>query len=141
MTRKFTGFEGRLIWLAETETTQALWKAVMGEGNNPSFFEGDSLPVEQVSWHDCLAFISKLNEAVKDEGLVFRLPSEAHWEYACRAGTTTPFSFGSMLNGDKANCNGNDPYGKVLSKVFPEKIRRATAPGMTITVYNGSSVR
>ena len=106
------------FWLAETETTQAFWKAVMGQDNNPSFNKGDNLPVEGVSWNDCQVFIKKLNEKTKDKGLRFRLPSEAHWEYACRAGTTTPFSFGSMLNGDKANCNGNDPYGKVLSKVL-----------------------
>ena len=123
------------FWLAETETTQALWKAVMGEGNNPSWFEGDSLPVEQVSWHDCQAFISKLNEAVKDEGLVFRLPSESHWEYACRAGTTTPFSFGSILNGDKANCHGRYPYGtntegKYVGKTTPVGSYSANAWGL-----------
>ncbi|MBQ9371187.1 MAG: SUMF1/EgtB/PvdO family nonheme iron enzyme [Thermoguttaceae bacterium] len=99
------------FWLAETETTQALWKAVMGKDNNPSDKKGDNLPVEQVSWNDCQEFIKKLNEQAKSTGLVFRLPSEAHWEYACRAGTTTPFSFGSILNGDKANCDGNYPYG------------------------------
>ena len=123
------------FWLAETETTQALWKAVMGEGNNPSYFKGDNLPVERVSRYDCQEFIKKLNEQAKSTGLVFRLPSEAHWEYACRAGTTTPFSFGSILNGDKANCNGNYPYGtntkgKNVGKTTPVGSYSANAWGL-----------
>ncbi len=109
------------FWLAETETTQAFWKAVMGQDNNPSFNKGDNLPVEGVSWNDCQDFIKKLNEKTKDKGLRFRLPSEAHWEYACRAGTTTPFSFGSILNGDKANCDGNYPYGTSMTGKYVEK--------------------
>ncbi len=91
------------FWLAETETTQAFWKAIMG--NNPSYFKGNSLPVENVSWDDCQKFIKKLNEKVKDEGLQFRLslPSEAHWEYACRAGTTSRYSWGDEWDSNKAN--------------------------------------
>jgi formylglycine-generating enzyme required for sulfatase activity len=68
--------------IGETEVTQALWKAVMG--SNPSDFEGDNLPVEQVSWDDCQTFISKLNTAT---GKRFRLPTEAEWEYAARGGS------------------------------------------------------
>jgi len=72
------------------EVTQKEWREVMG--NNPSYFKGDSLPVEQVSWDDVQEFIRKLNE---EEGTnKYRLPSEAEWEYACRAGTTTRYSFG-----------------------------------------------
>ena len=67
--------------MGETEVTQALWKAVMG--NNPSFFKGDNLPVEQVSWTDCYEFIRKLNQLT---GKSFRLPTEAEWEYAARGG-------------------------------------------------------
>ena len=74
----------RGFWLAETETTQELWHAVMGA--NPSDFKGNDLPVEQVSWDDCQEFIKKLNSNARS-GLHFQLPSEAHWEYACRAGT------------------------------------------------------
>ena len=98
------------FWLAETETTQKLWMAVMGE--NPSLFLGDDLlPVESVSWNDCQEFIRKLNEFKIPGADKFRFPTEAEWEYACRAGSTTPFPWGDTLNGDKANCNGNNPCG------------------------------
>ncbi len=72
------------FWLGETACTQALWEAVMG--SNPSRFKGASRPVEQVSWNDAGAFVNRLNELV--EGLGARLPTEAEWENACRAGTT-----------------------------------------------------
>lgn len=68
-------------YIGQTEVTQALWKAVMG--SNPSFFKGDNLPVEQVSWDDCQEFIQKLNQLT---GKQFRLPTEAEWEYAARGG-------------------------------------------------------
>ncbi|MDD3588419.1 MAG: SUMF1/EgtB/PvdO family nonheme iron enzyme, partial [Thermoguttaceae bacterium] len=97
----------RGFWLLESEVTQAMWESVMG--NNPSKFKGAKLPVEQVSWTDCQEFITRLN--AESSELQMRLPSEAEWEYACRAGTSSPYSFGGELNGDKANCNGNDPYG------------------------------
>ena len=94
------------FWLAETACTQALWQAVMGK--NPSHFEGEENPVENVSWNDAQQFIEKINRL--HPGLELRLPSEAEWEYACRAGTATPFWFGSELTTDKANYNGNYPY-------------------------------
>jgi len=80
----------RDFWLGQTEVTQGLWKAVMG--SNPSYFKncGDDCPVEQVSWNDCQEFIRKLNGMVS--GGNFRLPTEAEWEYACRAGTTGPYA-------------------------------------------------
>lgn len=73
------------FWLAETPVTQALWQAVTGE--TPSYFKGEDRPVEQVSWKDAQAFIEQINARVP--GLEARLPTEAQWEYACRAGTTT----------------------------------------------------
>jgi formylglycine-generating enzyme required for sulfatase activity len=75
------------FWLGESPVTQAQWKALMGE--NPSHFNGDERPVEQVSHHDCSSFAAKLSEAV--EGLRASLPTEAEWEYACRAGTEGAF--------------------------------------------------
>ena len=93
-------------WIGETEVTQALWDAVMG--SNPSNFKGcDDCPVESVSWDDAQAFIRKLNKAAG--GKRFRLPTEAEWEYAARAGTTTAFAFGDCLSTDQANYNGNYP--------------------------------
>ena len=68
-------------YMGEVEVTQELWQAVMG--NNPSYFEGDKKPVEQVSWNDCQEFITKLNRLTGEN---FRLPTEAEWEYAARGG-------------------------------------------------------
>jgi formylglycine-generating enzyme required for sulfatase activity len=78
------------FYLGVYPVTQREWKAVIGD--NPSGFKGDDLPVENISWHDAQEFINKLNE--KEEISKYRLPSEAEWEYAARAGTTTRYSFG-----------------------------------------------
>ena len=79
------------FYMQTTEVTQRQWREVMG--SNPSNFMGDNLPVEQVSWNDCQEFIRKLNQ--RDPGKGYRLPTEAEWEYACRAGTTTRYYSGS----------------------------------------------
>ncbi len=76
------------FWLMENEVTQKQWKAIMGE--NPSHFRGETLPVECVSWYDCQKFCRK----ARSSGTPLTLPAEAQWEYACRAGSTTIFSFG-----------------------------------------------
>ena len=77
-------------YMGKYEVTQKQWRDVMD--TNPSNWEGDNLPVEEVSWNDAQDFIEKLNE--KEGGNKYRLPSEAEWEYAARAGTTTRYSFG-----------------------------------------------
>jgi formylglycine-generating enzyme required for sulfatase activity len=98
---KISGFfMGRFV------VTQAQWQAVMGY--NPSRFNGENQPVETVSWHDAQAFCQKLSQQT---GRTYRLPSEAEWEYACRAGTTTPFHFGPTITPELANYNGNSAYG------------------------------
>ena len=94
------------FWLFDTACTQALWQAVMGD--NPSRFGGANRPVETVSWNEAQDFITKINTLVP--GLKLSLPSEALWEYACRAGTTTPFSFGENITPAQVNYDGNYPY-------------------------------
>ena len=93
-------------WLGKYEVTQRQWRSVMGD--NPSFFKGDDRPVEKVSWEDCQTFIQKVNAQLNCGA---RLPTEAEWEYACRAGTTTAYHWGNALNGDRANCCGDGPCG------------------------------
>ena len=96
----------RGFWLADTACTQALWQAVMKD--NPSKFKGEELPVNSVSWGDCQTFLEQINNLLP--GLNLGLPTEAQWEYACRAGPRTPFSFGQTISTDQANFNGNYPY-------------------------------
>ena len=95
----------KAFYMAASEVTQGQWKTLMGE--NPSFFSGDSLPVETVTWEDAAEFCRKLS---KKEGIQYRLPTEAEWEYACRAGTTTAFHTGKTITTDQANYDGNHIY-------------------------------
>ena len=87
------------FYMGKYEVTQEQWEAVMGD--NPSNTKGAKLPVTDVSWEDCQKFIKKLNGVTKGK---YRLPTEAEWEYACRAGTTTAYSFGSKITLKDANC-------------------------------------
>ena len=96
----------RGFWLADTACTQALWEAVTGD--NPSHFKGADRPVEQVSWNDVGTFLEKLEALVP--GCRAELPTEAEWEYACRAGTMTPFSFGETITPEQVNYDGKYPY-------------------------------
>jgi formylglycine-generating enzyme required for sulfatase activity/predicted Ser/Thr protein kinase len=103
------------FFMGKYAVTQAQWKAVMGKknlwqsitGNNPSYFKGNKLPVENVSWNDATEFCIRLSQMT---GKKVRLPSEAEWEYACRSGTTTPFSFGENITTDQVNYNGKNSY-------------------------------
>ena len=101
------------FYMAATEVTQSQWVAVMGR--NPSQSKGDNLPVEQVSWDEAVEFCSALS---RKEERVYRLPTEAEWEYACRAGTVTPFSFGDTISTDQANFDGESVYGSGGKGVF-----------------------
>jgi formylglycine-generating enzyme required for sulfatase activity len=97
----------RDFYLGRYEVTQDEWQAVMGD--NPSHFAdcGGTCPVERVSFGDIQDFLGRLSAT---GGWTFRLPTEAEWEYACRAGTTTPFHTGANLTTDEANYNGAYPY-------------------------------
>src|SRR5690349_21250023 len=86
--------------------TQGQWKAVMGN-LPPCRFKGDTLPVERVSWKDARKFCERLSTKA---GRTYFLPSETQWEYACRAGTSTPFSFGETLTVEVANFNGEHTF-------------------------------
>jgi len=93
------------FYLGKYPITQRQWQAVMG--NNPSMFKGDKHPVDQVLWDEAIKFCEKLAELTDKN---YRLPSEAEWEYACRAGTSTPFYFGETISSDLANYRGKKVY-------------------------------
>lgn len=101
------------FWMGRHEVTQGQYEAVMG--TNPSVFKncGKDCPVEEVSWNDAKEFIKRLND--RNDGFVYSLPTEAEWEYAARAGTTTAFAFGNSLSSTQANFNGNYPYGNAAN--------------------------
>jgi formylglycine-generating enzyme required for sulfatase activity len=125
------------FYMGKYEVTQKEYQEVMG--TNPSAFKGDNLPVESVSWYDAVEYCNKRSQK---EGLTpaymidvtnvtnvmwnrnangYRLPTEAEWEYACRARTTTPFSTGNNITTDQANYNGNKPYNNNAKGTYREK--------------------
>ncbi|WP_432737422.1 formylglycine-generating enzyme family protein [Maridesulfovibrio sp. FT414] len=104
-------------WLADSACTQELWGKVMD--NNPSEFKGgDKLPVDSVSWDDCQEFMSIVSD--KLNGVKLRFPSEAQWEYACRAGTQTSYSFDDKITTDQVNYNGKYTYKDGTEGVYRE---------------------
>jgi formylglycine-generating enzyme required for sulfatase activity len=124
------------FYLGVYEVTQKQYKDVMGR--NPSYFckdsdgkgkvkglDTDDFPVEYVSWHHAKEFIKKLNLLAKEKkaGRVYRLPSEAEWEYACRGGAAkkTTFHFGPSLSSTQANFDGNHPYGGAAKGKYLER--------------------
>jgi formylglycine-generating enzyme required for sulfatase activity len=122
------------FYLGVNEVTQEEYRRVTG--TNPSAFSragknGDKVPgmdtsrfpVETVSWGDAVEFCRQLSAMPneKSSGRVYHLPTEAEWQYACRAGTTTPFHFGNQLNGREANCDGEYPYGTETKGAYLER--------------------
>jgi formylglycine-generating enzyme required for sulfatase activity len=142
----------RGFWMSKYEATQEQYQSVMGTnpspikglfhllgqfaasvmGTNPSHFKGDiNRPVENVTWNYATAYCGKLTVRERAAGrlparYVYRLPTEAEWEYACRAGTTTATAFGNSLSSAQANFNGNYPYGRAIAGPYLE---RTTAVG------------
>ncbi|MCL1472928.1 SUMF1/EgtB/PvdO family nonheme iron enzyme [Argonema antarcticum] len=105
--------------------TQAQWKAVAALPQinreldpDPSKFKGDDRPVEMVSWDDAVEFCHRLSQYSHK---TYRLPSEAEWEYACRAATITPFHFGETITTDLANYDGNNTYGQGPKGIYRQK--------------------
>ena len=102
------------FFIGKYPITQAQWKAIAATAKididletNPSKFKGDELPVERVNWYQATEFCKRLSRETKQE---YRLPSEAEWEYACRARTTTPFYFGETITGELANYDASNTY-------------------------------
>ena len=105
-----TFFMGRYpITQIQWEVISALPKVHRKLQPNPSRFKGNNRPVEQVSWHDAVEFCDRLSHKT---GRTYRLPTEAEWEYACRAGTTTPFHLGETITSDLANYDGTRTHGQ-----------------------------
>ncbi len=108
------------FWMGKYPVTQAEWQKIMG--NNPSRFkENPQNPMETVSWDEAKKFCQQLSQITENK---YRLPSEAEWEYACRAGTTTPFHFGETISTEVANYDGNYTFGKGVKG----KYRKQTTP-------------
>ncbi len=116
------------FFIGKFQITQAQWRTVARWPKvkidltlDPSNFKGDLLPVEQVSWDDAQEFCARL---AKKTGKPYRLPSESEWEYACRAGTMTPFAFGETITPEVVNYDGNYPYAGAKKGAY----RKQTTP-------------
>ena len=129
------------FFMSKVTVTQAQWKAVallpkmnLELDTNPSKFRGNDRPVEQVTWAEAIEFCDRL---FKQTGKIYRLPSEAEWEYACRAGTTTPFHFGETIATDLANYDGNYIYGAgVKGRYRRETIAVGSFPPNAFGLYD-----
>jgi len=113
------------FWMGKFVVTQEQWKTiallpqirtVLKE--SPAHFKGPNLPVESISWDEAKEFCDWLS---KKTGKIFDLPTEAQWEYACRAGTTTPFHFGETITTDGASFDGSSTYGKASKGIYRKK--------------------
>ena len=129
------------LFIGKYQITQAEWKAISSLAKierdlepDPSRFKGDDLPVENVSWNDAVEFCQRLSNLTEKE---YRLPSETEWEYACRAGTTTPFHFGKTITSNLANYNARRIYASEPKGRFREKtIQVGSFPPNSFGLYD-----
>ncbi|MEM9923163.1 MAG: bifunctional serine/threonine-protein kinase/formylglycine-generating enzyme family protein [Cyanobacteria bacterium P01_D01_bin.50] len=120
------------FFMSRYTVTQAQYKAITRK--NPAKFKGENRPVDCVSWDDAVKFCKKLSQKT---GRNYRLPTEAEWEYACRAGTTTPFHFGENITTDLANYDGNYTYNSTLKATFrKETTEVGTFPPNAFGLYD-----
>lgn len=120
------------FFMGKYPVTQAQWQIIMGD--NPSQFQGADLPVEGMSWQAAVEFCQKLSAAT---GQAYRLPSEAEWEYAARAGTNTPFTIGATLTTQLANYDGRYTYGQGAKGPFRQTtIKVGTFAGNAFGLYD-----
>ncbi|WP_338023026.1 formylglycine-generating enzyme family protein [Argonema galeatum] len=113
------------FFMGKYQVTQAQWQVVaalpqinISLNPNPSYFQGANRPVEKISWHEVEEFCARLS---RETGKIYRLPSEAEWEYACRAGTTTPFHFGRTITAELANYNAHYIYASAPKGIFHQQ--------------------
>jgi formylglycine-generating enzyme required for sulfatase activity len=109
------------FYMGKFEVTQLQYRVIMSE--NPSKFGGDKLPVDNVNWYEAARFLKKLSDKT---GMKFRLPTEAEWEYACRAGTKTAFNTGTTIDSDLANYDATEPY---ADGIIGKYLKRTTEVG------------
>lgn len=120
------------FYMGKFEVTQMQYRVIMTD--NPSKFDGDNLPVDNVNWYEAARFIKRLNDKT---GLKFRLPSEAEWEYACRAGTTTAFNTGTTIDSDFANYDATAPYADgIIGKELKRTNKVGSYPANAFGLYD-----
>ena len=111
----------KAFYMGKFEVTQLQYRVIVND--NPSKFGGDKLPVENVNWYEAARFLKKLSDKT---GTKFRLPTEAEWEYACRAGTKKAFNTGTTLDSDVANYDASEPYADGIIGTY---LKRTTEVG------------
>ncbi|MGD1703334.1 formylglycine-generating enzyme family protein [Dapis sp. BLCC M229] len=131
-----------LFFMSKYPITQAQWQIVASKfpqiniplNPNISKFKGEYLPVESISWYEANEFCARISQKTAKN---YRLPSEAEWEYACRANTTTPFYFGETITTNLANYNGNSNYGEISRGVWRRQTTQVGSfPGNAFGLYD-----